>query len=133
LESDWLFSLLSWLVSYPAISLHASGTTLTLAGVFYTGGSLNPARSFGPDVVLGTFDGYHWIYWVGPLLGAFLAVAFYQLIKTLEYETANPGADGDGLDLHHDCRGSRAHTEHEDTRQSKCFAIAFLLLDMLLC
>jgi aquaporin related protein len=33
-----------------------------MAGVYYTGGSLNPARSFGPDVVLHTFDSYHWIY-----------------------------------------------------------------------
>jgi glycerol uptake facilitator-like aquaporin len=33
-----------------------------LAGVYYTGGSLNPARSLGPDVVLHTFDTYHWIY-----------------------------------------------------------------------
>ena len=31
------------------------------AGVYYTGGSLNPARSFGPDVVLGTFEHYHWV------------------------------------------------------------------------
>ncbi|KAL0261884.1 Aquaporin-1 [Diplodia seriata] len=64
-----------------------------LAGVFFTGGSLNPARSFGPDVILHTFNGYHWIYWVGPALGALLAVALYRLIKALEYETANPGAD----------------------------------------
>ncbi|KAF1958992.1 aquaporin, partial [Byssothecium circinans] len=67
-----------------------------LAGVFYTGGSLNPARSFGPDVILRTFDSYHWIYWVGPILGAILAVVLYRLIKFLEYETANPGADSDG-------------------------------------
>ena len=33
-----------------------------IVGVYYTGGSLNPARSFGPDVVLGSFPGYHWIY-----------------------------------------------------------------------
>jgi aquaporin related protein len=64
--------------------------------VAYTGGSLNPARSFGPDVVLGKFDGSHWIYWVGPVLGAILAVIFYRFIKLLEYETANPGADSDG-------------------------------------
>ena len=30
-------------------------------GVYYTGGSLNPARSFGPDVVLATFEDYHWV------------------------------------------------------------------------
>jgi len=35
-----------------------------LLGVYYTGGSLNPARSFGPCVVLADFDGYHWIYWL---------------------------------------------------------------------
>ncbi|KAF2807461.1 aquaporin-like protein [Mytilinidion resinicola] len=64
-----------------------------LAGVYYTGGSLNPARSFGPDVVLRHFDGYHWIYWVGPFLGALIAVIFYRLVKVLEYETANPGQD----------------------------------------
>jgi aquaporin related protein len=29
-----------------------------LLGVYYTGGSLNPARSFGPCVVLTTFEGY---------------------------------------------------------------------------
>jgi aquaporin rerated protein, other eukaryote len=38
-----------------------------IAGVYYTGGSLNPARSFGPDVVLGSFPSYHWIYCTVPL------------------------------------------------------------------
>ena len=33
-----------------------------LVGVFYTGGSLNPARSFGPCVVTGVWDQEHWIY-----------------------------------------------------------------------
>jgi aquaporin related protein len=30
-----------------------------LGGVMFTGGSLNPARSFGPDIILGQFDHYH--------------------------------------------------------------------------
>jgi aquaporin related protein len=33
-----------------------------MVGVYYTGGSLNPARSFGPCVVTGVFDKDHWIY-----------------------------------------------------------------------
>lgn len=33
-----------------------------LVGVYYTGGSLNPARSFGPCAVTGVWDSEHWIY-----------------------------------------------------------------------
>ncbi|CAM1509138.1 Fc.00g028770.m01.CDS01 [Cosmosporella sp. VM-42] len=66
-----------------------------MAGVQFTGGSLNPARSFGPCVITGTFESEHWIYWVGPFAGSIIAVLFYRFIKTLEYEMANPGADGD--------------------------------------
>jgi len=64
-----------------------------LAGVFWTGGSLNPTRSFGPDVVSGQFNGYHWIYWLGPFLGALLASGFYVLIKYLNYEEVNGDQD----------------------------------------
>ncbi|KEF59291.1 uncharacterized protein A1O9_04135 [Exophiala aquamarina CBS 119918] len=66
-----------------------------LVGVFYTGGSLNPARSLGPCVVTRTFDSEHWIYWVGPGAGALAAVLFYKFIKMLEYEVANPGQDAE--------------------------------------
>ncbi|KAK5021538.1 Aquaporin-1 [Exophiala sideris] len=67
-----------------------------LFGVYYTGGSLNPARSFGPCVVLRSFYSYHWIYWVGPILGSLLASGFYMLVKALEYETVNPEQDSTG-------------------------------------
>lgn len=43
-------------------------------------GSLNPARSFAPCVALTSFPTYHWIYWVGPLLGSLLAVFFYRYV-----------------------------------------------------
>ncbi len=64
-------------------------------GLYWTGGSLNPARSFGPSVVLHEFYHYHWIYWLGPILGSLLAAGFYMFIKMLEFETANPGQDLD--------------------------------------
>ena len=44
-------------------------------------------------MVQGSFPHYHWIYWVGPGLGALLATAFYQLIRKLEYWTVNPYVD----------------------------------------
>ena len=73
-------------------------TSLMLSQVFFTGGSVNPARSFGPCVVLHSFCTYHWIYWVGPILGSLLASGFYKFIKALEYETVNPGQDLDDIE-----------------------------------
>ena len=69
-----------------------------LAGIYYTGASLNPARSFGPCVANHSFPSEHWIYWVGPLLGSLLATGFFWLIKFCDYETANPGQDFDDLE-----------------------------------
>jgi aquaporin related protein len=61
--------------------------------VYFTGGSLNPARSFGPSVVTGDFPHYHWIYWLGPLMGGLAAGAFYRWIKFMHYEQINAGQD----------------------------------------
>jgi aquaporin related protein len=67
-----------------------------LAGVYYTGGSLNPARSLGPAAAGGGFVGYHWIYWVGPLLGACVSAGYFRFVKYFNYEEANPGQDSSG-------------------------------------
>lgn len=72
-----------------------------LFGVYYTGGAVNPARAFGPCVVVKSFYNYHWIYWVGPILGSMLASGFYMFIKALEYETVNPEQDDEGTAGHH--------------------------------
>jgi aquaporin related protein len=55
--------------------------------VYWTGGSLNPARSLAPCIVNNEFTSYHWIYWVGPIAGTILAVLIFKLVKALEYET----------------------------------------------
>ncbi|KAL4961568.1 uncharacterized protein BDV14DRAFT_192149 [Aspergillus stella-maris] len=64
-----------------------------MIGDYYTGGSLNPSRSLGPDVINRSFPGYHWIYWVGPLLGSLLACGFYYFLTLASYESVNPGQD----------------------------------------
>src|SRR5262249_17733382 len=38
-----------------------------------SGTSVNPARSFGPAVISGVWQGW-WIYWIGPLVGGLLAI-----------------------------------------------------------
>ncbi|KAK7713953.1 hypothetical protein SLS57_007240 [Botryosphaeria dothidea] len=63
-----------------------------LVGVQWTGASLNPCRSFGPAIVSGNWK-QHWIYWVGPGVGAILAAGLYKTLKHMRYEEANPGQD----------------------------------------
>ncbi|WQF85837.1 Putative major intrinsic protein [Colletotrichum destructivum] len=67
-----------------------------LTGVYFTGGSLNPARSFGPAAVVGDFPSYHWIYWLAPTFGSMVACGFYVVLRQLRYYECNPGQESDG-------------------------------------
>lgn len=98
-----------------------------LVGTPFTGCSVNPARSFAPAVVGGKFPGYHWIYWVGPLLGALLASAFYKLMKLLRYEDVRGDQELSQLDMEMEGRTlQNAHgrspngkQEHHSKRSSR--------------
>ncbi|KIY67216.1 aquaporin-like protein [Cylindrobasidium torrendii FP15055 ss-10] len=64
-----------------------------LMSIQYTGGAVNTARAFGPAVVQGDFDSYHWIYWLGPTLGGLMATGIYVFLKKNHYWRINPGQD----------------------------------------
>ena len=75
-----------------ALSAVAVGGYIILAGLWsspISGASMNPARSSGPDIVLGHFT-HLWVYWVGPAAGATLAVAIAWLLR-------GPGGDPGGI------------------------------------
>src|SRR5580692_2184762 len=59
------------------------GGYIALAGLWgspISGASMNPARTFGPDLASGTFTGY-WVYIAGPLAGAVIAVAIAFVLR----------------------------------------------------
>ena len=74
----------------------AVGGYIALAGLWaapITGSSMNPVRSLAPDVVLGDF-GTTWIYLVGPLIGALIAVGFEWILKGKSSEAGRIAAQG---------------------------------------
>jgi aquaporin Z len=59
------------------------GSYIALAGLWgspISGASMNPARTFGPDLVGADFSHY-WVYLAGPLAGAAIAVAFAFVLR----------------------------------------------------
>ena len=71
-----------------AIAALGVGGYIALAGLWsapVSGASMNPARSFGPALVGTDFSSY-WVYVVGPLAGAMIAVGFAYVLR-------GPGGD----------------------------------------
>ncbi len=59
------------------------GSYIALAGLWgspISGASMNPARTFGPDLVSLDFSSF-WVYVVGPLVGSVLAVGVAYLLR----------------------------------------------------
>jgi aquaporin Z len=66
-----------------SLSALAVGGYIVLAGLWaspISGASMNPARSFGPDLVTLAFANF-WIYLVGPTAGAVLAVGLAHILR----------------------------------------------------
>ncbi len=72
------------------LSALAVGGYIALAGLWadpFSGASMNPVRSFAPDLVRGHLT-HTWLYVVGPLLGALVAVLFAFILR-------GPGGDAE--------------------------------------
>ena len=79
----------------------AVGSTVALLGLFATpisGASMNPARTLGPDIVAWDFTGW-WVYIVGPLAGAVVAVGIIGLLRGLPGRAEEDAAEGGALPL----------------------------------
>ena len=73
-----------------AIGLAATAAALAIGPL--TGASLNPARSFGPAVAAGIWQGQA-IYWAGPIVGGLVAAVLYdQLFLPRAPEVPGSGA-----------------------------------------
>ncbi|MGO8871920.1 MAG: MIP/aquaporin family protein [Acidimicrobiales bacterium] len=79
----------------------AVGSTVALLGLFaspISGASMNPARTLGPDIVSLDFTGW-WLYIVGPIVGAALAVMLIALVRGLPDKEEREAAEGGALPI----------------------------------
>ncbi|CAJ0968073.1 unnamed protein product [Ranitomeya imitator] len=66
-------------VGSPALSIGLSVTLGHLLGIYFTGCSMNPARSLGPAAITGIFKD-QWVFWIGPIIGGILASLLYNFV-----------------------------------------------------
>lgn len=65
---------------FAAIAVGLTVGFCALMGGPITGASMNPARSLGPAVIGGLWQG-HWLYWVAPVTGMMAAARTYDFLR----------------------------------------------------
>jgi aquaporin Z len=79
----------------------AVGSTVALLGLFaspISGASMNPVRTLGPDIVGNDYTGW-WIYILGPMIGAAVAVAIIGAVRGLPGQEEREAALGTALPI----------------------------------
>jgi aquaporin Z len=78
------------------VAAPAIGTTVGFCALLgpLTGSSMNPARSFGPAIAGGGWEG-HWIYWGAPIIGMLAAAWVYERLLGLHERRETPGVTPD--------------------------------------
>jgi len=79
----------------------AVGSTVALLGLFaspISGASMNPARTLGPDIVGNDYTGW-WIYIVGPVIGAAIAVVIITAVRGVPDKEEREAAQGGALPI----------------------------------
>jgi aquaporin Z len=76
--------------NHAPIAIALTLVTVHVAGIPFSGASVNPARSFGPAIVSGAPEAIEqlWVYIVFPVVGAILAFALYRLFPAGEGRVA---------------------------------------------
>ncbi|CAH1273793.1 AQP8 [Branchiostoma lanceolatum] len=63
----------------PPLAIGMAVVVGIMCGGPFSGGSMNPARAFGPAVASGVWD-HHYVWWVGPLLGGLVSAGIYRTL-----------------------------------------------------
>ncbi|HLG68182.1 MAG TPA: aquaporin [Acidimicrobiales bacterium] len=95
----------------------AVGGYIALAGLWaapVSGASMNPARSFAPELLAGEWTSW-WAYVVGPIVGGVLAVGIAWILRGPPSPAANVAAQGETPDDHTSETGAGTGGSSHDT------------------